>query len=601
MPDPSEITEPGATHVVEVRTGDAAPESIYLHPGTPIEPMSIGRQGAWCIDAVGMLDVHAYVYWDGRQLYFQSADAKSPAKVNGKRVPAEWTAAECPATVSLGEARLVYCGVEEARVRRKPKAQTTSGSIIVDDGSDDEHTRVAMPRAVLPGAGGRGSEDDQATRMAMPRAPTPFRGGEDDQATRMAMPRADVPPPKVHDDDDEDEATRMTKRPLLGGGPAVGARGGQARAPVAPQTASRAPIPPRATPAATPAAKQPVSRAPQQPAAAPPPAATPPAHSYPELDDLDGEATGTLPLPLPPVARPADFQPAPAPPPPLSYAPPPAPVPSFAQASRAMQSGGFAPPPAGFTPPAGAPDPAPPPAPGGFVAPSMQSGGFAPVPVGGPLDVPPPPPPPVAPKASPLDEVKKQWAETSLPKKIILALLPIGFVMVIIAFNDEPAAPNAKAKTTASASASASASDDEGDKGKSKSKGKAKPKPADDDDDAPPTKKPTKAVTPPASASADTPTTAASTKPSAKPTSTAPAAGAPSAAPSTTTDGPKTPEREAADALAAKNWAEAAKLYDALAKEHPDDPGYATAARILKAKAKREKKAAEEKGKAGDE
>ena len=47
----------------------------------------------------------------------------------------------------------------------------------------------------------------------------------------------------------------------------------------------------------------------------------------------------------------------------------------------------------------------------------------------------------------------------------------------------------------------------------------------------------------------------------------------------------KTREREAADAVAAGAYDKAARLYEDLAKAHPEAPAYAEAARIMKARA----------------
>ena len=49
--------------------------------------------------------------------------------------------------------------------------------------------------------------------------------------------------------------------------------------------------------------------------------------------------------------------------------------------------------------------------------------------------------------------------------------------------------------------------------------------------------------------------------------------------------GPRSPQREAADAVAAGAFERAAKLYDDLASKHPDQPVYAEAAAITRAKA----------------
>jgi len=47
----------------------------------------------------------------------------------------------------------------------------------------------------------------------------------------------------------------------------------------------------------------------------------------------------------------------------------------------------------------------------------------------------------------------------------------------------------------------------------------------------------------------------------------------------------KTPQREAADAVAAGAFDRAARLYEELARAHPEVPAYAEAARIMKARA----------------
>jgi hypothetical protein len=49
--------------------------------------------------------------------------------------------------------------------------------------------------------------------------------------------------------------------------------------------------------------------------------------------------------------------------------------------------------------------------------------------------------------------------------------------------------------------------------------------------------------------------------------------------------GKKSLERDAADAVAAGLYDDAARLYDELAKQHPEDPVFAEAARIMREKA----------------
>lgn len=159
-------------------------------------------------------------------------------------------------------------------------------------------------------------------------------------------------------------------------------------------------------------------------------------------------------------------------------------------------------------------------------------------------------------KVKPLDQLKDGWKQASLPKKAIALLLPVAFVMVIFGLDDKPEPPAEAEAAATSASASS----------------KPKPKPTasvtDDpsDDPEPPKPKPTVSAPP---VKKDPP-------PSKKPPE-----------PPIAMAKDKTAERVAVDAVAAGAWDPAAKAYDDLAKQHPENPAYKEAARILRAKAKK--------------
>lgn len=159
-----------------------------------------------------------------------------------------------------------------------------------------------------------------------------------------------------------------------------------------------------------------------------------------------------------------------------------------------------------------------------------------------------PPPQLTAPhKPKPLDQLKEQWSQASLPKRAIALLLPVAFVMVIFGLDDnEPAQPQQGAPA-----ASASA--------------REKPK------DAP---KPKETVT-------EEPGDLDLPKPKASATIKKPPP-LPNAMAKE-----KTAERAAVDAVAAGAWDPAARAYDDLAKQHPENPAFREAARILRAKAKK--------------
>jgi hypothetical protein len=198
-------------------------------------------------------------------------------------------------------------------------------------------------------------------------------------------------------------------------------------------------------------------------------------------------------------------------------------------------------------PPAPAPAPfnVPPPT---FAAPPMGTPSFGPTPF---VEQQAPPaagvaPPPGAPApAAKQSRVAAAWRETSGPKKALIVLMAPLIWAVWVIFTDKPPPPSpprppssASARPTAAPSA-------------------------------------TPAATPPAPATSAPETARA---PSAS-SSAAPAAGSPATA------GPKTPQREAADAVAAGAFDRAATLYEDLARAHPDVPAYAAAARIMRAKA----------------
>jgi hypothetical protein len=146
--------------IVEIRAGASQRPLLELRPGEVVQPMSIGRVGMWPVDAPGVLDVHAYVYFDGTALFIQSADESNPAKGNGQAIATTWQQIEIPCTIEIGRARLVYR--------------------TLDEGDDDDQTvaqAVQIPAArpsqpqpqFSPNSGAfsnRSKTDSDATRLA---------------------------------------------------------------------------------------------------------------------------------------------------------------------------------------------------------------------------------------------------------------------------------------------------------------------------------------------------------------------------------------------------------------------------------------------------
>ncbi len=165
---------PGA-HIVEIRAGTSQRPVIELRPGEVVQPMSIGRVGMWVIDAPDVLDVHAYMYFDGRALFIQSADAGNPAKGNGKPIGMTWQQIEIPCTIEVGRARLVYRTVDD-----------------LDDDAEDKTVAQAIQipreRPSAPAAVGQFAQGQFSNRNK----------GPDSDATRLnPMPNAREPDPTI--------------------------------------------------------------------------------------------------------------------------------------------------------------------------------------------------------------------------------------------------------------------------------------------------------------------------------------------------------------------------------------------------------------------
>lgn len=438
--------------VIEIRRGGGNPRHLELSPGSTLDPTSIGMLGQWRVEADGMLDVHAFVYFDGTTLYVQSADARAAVRVNGRPVGTSWAPIAPPCTLALGDARLVFC----------PASQASTVS--------------AAPVAARPAAG-RAAFDDSAPTMADVRPeydadlPTTRQAGPPARPARPARPAPQAAPRVVVADEDATNDIPI---------------------PPSPPQASRQPTPRHSADRPQPAPAEPVNE--------------------------DDETTRALPLPsavLPGGAL--------------------APAPPAQHAAVLAQKAPIAAP---------APIMAPP-------APVPMFDAAAPGPIAAP-----PPAAPVEAKPKPLDQLKEQWRSASLPKKAIVLLLPLAFVMVVFGLDDDAPTPRAKAPpAAASAEPSAAAT----------ASAKAT-KPDYDDEVVEP--EPPKAPKPKASAAPS-----AAPGPTAKPP--APAASV------------KTAERVAIDAVVAGSYEPAAKMYDELAKTHPENPAYKEAARILRAKAKK--------------
>ncbi|MBS2014651.1 MAG: hypothetical protein JST00_17315 [Deltaproteobacteria bacterium] len=104
----AKANQPATTHVIEIETGIGEPAFIPLSMGHELQPISVGKKGMWRIESPRVLDVHAFVYFDGNALFLQSADEQSAASVDGYRVGKAWTELHAPCKIEIGSARLRF-------------------------------------------------------------------------------------------------------------------------------------------------------------------------------------------------------------------------------------------------------------------------------------------------------------------------------------------------------------------------------------------------------------------------------------------------------------------------------------------------------------
>lgn len=115
------MTKP-STHVIELERGTGEPASIPLTLGSELQPISIGKKGMWRIASERLLDVHAFVYFDGAALFIQSADDASAASVDGYRVGKAWTELHAPCAIEIGDVRLRFRSVTDVSAEPPPQA-----------------------------------------------------------------------------------------------------------------------------------------------------------------------------------------------------------------------------------------------------------------------------------------------------------------------------------------------------------------------------------------------------------------------------------------------------------------------------------------------
>lgn len=207
------MAKPATTHVIEIESGIGEPAFIPLTLGQELQPISVGKKGMWRVEGARVLDVHAFVYFDGNALFLQSADEESAALVDGYRVGKAWTELHAPCRIEVGAARLRFRSLigdpaQAATVAQVgPPVKAPPGgpgggapSAPHGAGSAPGQHGAPPPRTAPPPAAGRPPPQASAPApannpptqpLSFPKPQRPFAPGElaaqnDDESTRIA-------------------------------------------------------------------------------------------------------------------------------------------------------------------------------------------------------------------------------------------------------------------------------------------------------------------------------------------------------------------------------------------------------------------------------
>ena len=560
---------------LSVFSGQSARPSMTFTVGTPAPPVSVGTAGQWNVMAEGVGPIHVYIAFDGASVFAAAAAQDLDTLLAGSFIGTEWVKATPPCELRFGGACLIL-----QKKGGTATTATTSDAPRAPGFWHEEHTvhdggalwqaaqraRAAANPSGASAPNAPGASPGAASGVAPNVAPGVSGGGASAGALQYppVRPAAGMPP---------------TGLPLN----------------AAPPILHPSTIPPRnsALGATTPLIDAPRFRdMPIEGAGARAPSNAPPARPFESPPEtVRGPRPGD-------AARPGSIPPA-APPPgdPLAatiYGPPQRVAAQNAQEGQPGQGGrspfGSSPPHAGPSP-FGAHPSSPPGASGAEQAAQAAPSNFgssppqaspqgAQVASSAQRTVPPQrlaQEGTASPEAAKKDEKPGYWKSASNVKKATILLMPFVLVLSFFMLQDEEEGPPAKVLGTgtgASAKHAADASASRADVDASRA------------EDASPAIEAgalaQNGESPASDASAQIAIAPAIDAGAQATNATSRDAGAKVAA---LPAGKRTPERLALDSVAAGSYAEAAKLYDALALAHPDDPTFKEAARILREKA----------------
>jgi hypothetical protein len=139
-----------STILLQVVEGRAWESSRSFTTGTPAGPLGLGTGGDWVVDGQGVAAVHAYLYFDGNELFAATAQG-SISTLNGSPLTTAWTTITAPADLQFASVRvraLLQGAVEE----EAPAAIEDAATAFFQAKGPDHDEEPEMPTRIGPAA-----------------------------------------------------------------------------------------------------------------------------------------------------------------------------------------------------------------------------------------------------------------------------------------------------------------------------------------------------------------------------------------------------------------------------------------------------------------
>jgi hypothetical protein len=88
--------------------GSGTPPERFFRAGTKERLFSIGQNAAWHVIAPGVEPVHAFIYFDGQDLWAFGVGSGAQLELDGQTLGETWTQLVPPAVLTLGEAQIAF-------------------------------------------------------------------------------------------------------------------------------------------------------------------------------------------------------------------------------------------------------------------------------------------------------------------------------------------------------------------------------------------------------------------------------------------------------------------------------------------------------------